>query len=59
MKKIPLPATTDVVGVAGAAAVIIGIAQIYAPAAWICGGLMALAVAGLAALREATRGGRT
>ncbi len=57
MKKIRFPAATDVAGLAGAAAVIVGIAQIYAPAAWITGGLMALAVAGLAALREA-RGAR-
>jgi hypothetical protein len=37
-----LPDLPDVIGIAGAAAMCHGIARVYAPAAWIAGGLLAL-----------------
>lgn len=42
-------AVRDVVGLAGAAAVVTGSAMIYAPAGWIVGGVFALAYALLTA----------
>ncbi len=39
------PVTRDLVGVAGAAAVVHGVWQIHEPSAWIVGGAMAIVVA--------------
>lgn len=42
----------DLIGLAGAAALLYGIALISGPAAWIVGGLLAIALSCLAAARE-------
>jgi hypothetical protein len=48
-----LPDLSDLLGLGGASALLHGIARVYAPAAWIVGGLLALAAALLLARREA------
>jgi hypothetical protein len=50
-----LPDLSDLLGIAGAGVLVRGIALVYVPAAWIAGGLLALAAGVLLARQERRR----